>query len=258
MSAGSAAQALPELLLPAGARVIADLHLDPGRPAGLERFQAWLARLEDAPALVVLGDLFEYWVGPAQAGEGEIAALLGSLAEKVRSGTALHLVHGNRDFLLGREVERGAGARVHPRGFVGRLPGGERVLCIHGDELATLDRSYQRLRVVLRSGWVSGLARSLPLGLTSALARALRGRSQEAVAAKLPEHMELQPAAVCELATQHRARFLVCGHAHRFREEVLAGGVRWTVLDAFGGERDVLAIAPEGTLEVRSSRAGHG
>ncbi len=241
------------LELASGSLVIADLHLDPLRPAGIAALLRWLTRIQGAPALLVLGDLFEFWIGPVQARDEPVAAVLQALAAAVRSGTALHLVHGNRDFLLGSDFERTTGARVHPDPIVGRLPSGARAVLLHGDELATLDRSYQRLRSVLRSAPVRGLARGLPAGLSRALARRLRRRSLSAVAAKPPARMDLQAAAAGELAARHGARFVVCGHAHRFREEHLPGGVCWTVLDAFGGERDVLAVGSDGSLQPRSS-----
>jgi cytidylate kinase len=48
----------------------------------------------------------------------------------------------------------------------------------------------------------------------------------------------------------------VCGHAHRFRRESLPGGARWTVLDAFGGARDLLCVSETGELVAGSSGAG--
>lgn len=44
---------------------ISDLHLQAGEPATFEAWCHWLARpvAERADALVILGDLFEVWVG---------------------------------------------------------------------------------------------------------------------------------------------------------------------------------------------------
>ena len=57
---------LQELPFDEGALVIADLHLDVQDEPGLEGFLSWLAALSDVPQLLILGDLFEFWVGPAQ------------------------------------------------------------------------------------------------------------------------------------------------------------------------------------------------
>lgn len=243
--------------LPSGTWVVADLHLDPAGGADVERFGTWIDRLEGVPALVVLGDLFDVWVGPAQARLAGAARALEALARLTARGTALALVPGNRDFLLGDDFERACGGEVHARGFVGRLPGtGQRVLLLHGDELCTRDRGYQRLKRVLRSAPVRWLAPRLPLAVARRAARGLRGASERAVPRKPDPEKALQPEAVRALAAAERAATLVCGHAHRFRDEVLPDGPRWLVLDAFGGPRDALRVGPAGELVSQASGGG--
>lgn len=243
----------PLATLPAGALVIADLHLDPEQREPWDAFRTWLARSARPPALFVLGDLFEYWIGRSQAREPRYAELLDQLCTLARAGTALHFLHGNRDFLLGQDFARRVAGAVHPHGVVGARADGSRVLFLHGDELATRDRSYQRLRRVLRADLVSGTAQRLPPGLANALARGLRRRSRAAVAKKSETYVELQRVDAERALAAAGAVELVCGHAHRWRREPLAGGT-WTVLDAFGGERDVLVVGSDGGLEPVSSR----
>ena len=244
----SAAAPLSEVALPVGSLVIADLHLDPADGRRWGAFRTWLAALE-APALLVLGDLFEYWTGPAQARLEEFAALLADLRARARAGTALHFLHGNRDFLLDESFAAAVAGQVHPLGLLGRLPDGARILFLHGDELATRDRSYQRLRRVLRSRPVRALARLAPPPLARAAARRLRARSRQAVAAKTPAYVELQAEAAAERCARAGAAALVCGHAHAFRDERLPGGARWLVLDAFGqGAHDCLRVDGAGLV----------
>jgi hypothetical protein len=40
------------------------------------------------------------------------------------------------------------------------------------------------------------------------------------------------------------ADVLVVGHAHAFRDERLPGGLRWLVIDGWGGARDTLVLDP--------------
>ena len=242
-----------EITLQAGTRVIADLHLDPRATGAMRAFEAWLAGLCDAPALLVLGDLFEYWIGRGQGRDPRVAGVLEALRGRARAGTALHFLHGNRDFLLGAGFERAVQGRVHPSGLIGLAPRGRRVLFLHGDELATQDRSYQRLRRVLRTRAVRVLASAAPTALAEAVARGLRRRSRSAVAAKSAATVELQAAAATKWCEESRAHELVCGHAHRFRSEALPDGARWTVLDAFGGSRDLLRMTSAGELLPESS-----
>ena len=245
---------LPELELASGTVLIADLHLDVEDEAAVEAFLGFLARAEAAPRVVVLGDLFEYWLGPAHQGTPGGQRVVDCLAARARRGRLFDVVPGNRDFLLDEGFERAAGARVLRDGFVGRLPGGGRVVCVHGDELATRDHAYQRLRRVLRSRPLLWLAPRLPLGLARALARRLRRASTRAVAAKPAAEKALQPAAAAEVLRGQGAGTVVCGHAHAFRDEALEGEGRWLVLDAFGGRRDTLEVGAGGELRVRSSR----
>ena len=255
MSAGRAALApLPEIPLEPGTRIVADLHLDLGDAAGPREFLRWLAGQRGIPRLVVLGDLFDVWVGQAQERLACGPPVLDGLRDLVASGTKLEILHGNRDFLLDRRFEASTGARVHPRGFVGLASGGSRILLIHGDELCTKDLGYQRLKRVVRSGPVRALARALPLPVATSLARRLRRSSVRALTVKLPDEKALQESACRELAAVHGARTVVCGHAHRFRDETLGDGTRWIVLDAFGGAKDAVEVGRNGQIAFPEPR----
>jgi UDP-2,3-diacylglucosamine hydrolase len=248
---------LPEVPVDAGALVIADLHLDVAPSAAPSaRFAAWLRAQPPLPQLVVMGDLFDAWVGPAHARLAPARAVCELLRERARAGTRVDVLHGNRDFLLDGRFERETGARVHPHGFVGLLPGSQaRALFVHGDELCTLDRAYQRMKRVLRSRPLLWLAPRLPDSVALRAAASLRSTSQRVVPAKPASEKEQQAAAVRELALAHRCATLICGHAHRFRDQILEGGVRWIVLDAFGGGRDLLRIGDQGEIDSLSTLA---
>ena len=66
------------------------------------------------------------------------------------SGVATFVIHGNRDFLLGRAFCDQAGVRLLPDPVVIELDD-ERVLITHGDALCTDDHSYQELRSSVRT-----------------------------------------------------------------------------------------------------------
>ena len=237
--------ALPEIELREGARVIADLHLDLADPNSVAPFLAFLASLQNCPQLVVLGDLFDVWVGPAQMSAGEAPRVLGALAHLEKQGTQLIVVHGNRDFLLEERFAERVWGKLLPEGFVAKLPDGARMLCVHGDTLCTKDKGYQRLRRVLRSRPMLWMAPRLPYWFSRAVAKRLRRASVKAIAAKLPDEKSIQKDAVAAAAQEHRASVVLCGHAHAFRDEKV-GEVRWIVLDAFGGARAVLVTGASG------------
>lgn len=245
------------IALEADTRIVGDLHLDvsPKAPAP-EAFLDWLASLRGVPRLIVLGDLFDAWIGPLQLELPAAAAAARGLRALVNCGTCVDILPGNRDFLMEQHFERESGARLHRGEIAALLPGGARVLFLHGDELCTLDRGYQRLRRVVRSRPVAWLSTHQPRALSLWLARGLRAGSRRAVPRKSPEHTAQQPEPARRLASEAGAAHLVCGHAHRFRRESLGAGVTWWVLDAWGGERDMLCVRSDPAEPLRAQSSG--
>ncbi len=237
--------------------MIADLHLDVEREGATDAFLQWLDGVRGRPSLLILGDLFEYWVGPAQIELPGTKAVLEALARLVGEGTTIDVVPGNRDFLLDARFERASSCRVRFDGLVGRLPHGERVLFVHGDEFATRDANHQRLRRLFRSRAFRTAVLYLPRFVAFRLARALRKTSKRTKQGKEQYEMALQPDAVRALAKANDAGIVVCGHAHRFVDERVPDGPRWFVLDAFGGKRGILEVQPDSELVPRDSRSGH-
>jgi len=237
-----------------GVLVVADLHLDLSDERGCDAFARGCDAITGIGHLVVLGDLFDAWVGPAHARLPAARTLMDAFARLAGRGVAVHLVHGNRDFLLVVATLAGCGARVHPDHVLVRA-GEVAALLVHGDRECTRDHSYQRLRRVLRSPLVRAFARRAPLWATLPLARRLRRASVGAVSRKPAEEKSIQPDAVRARAAAHAVPVVVCGHAHEWRDVDL-GGVRWIVLDAWGaGARDALRIDGEGLSAGTAPRA---
>lgn len=238
--------------LACGSVCIGDLHLDAADAACVDGLTRFLERERAAPALVILGDLFEAWVGPAHARLAGARRVFELLASWTNARRELHVVPGNRDFLLGADFERATGARLHRRGFVAALAA-ERTLVLHGDELCTLDVAYQRMKRVLRSAPITALAPRLPAALALAAARRLRAKSVRSVAAKPRAETAQQESEVRALAAAVGADCVLVGHAHVFRDQRLPNGPRWIVVDAFGGARDVARVGETGRWVVGGS-----
>lgn len=241
--------------LPIGGLAIADLHLDAAASDVQPSFASFLRAAAGRPELWILGDLFDAWVGPAHARLAGARRTIEALRRLRDGGTRLRLVPGNRDFLLDAAFTEASGVEICAAGILARDPRGATTLFVHGDELCTLDRGYQRLKRVVRSPLVRGLAPRLPDAVGLWAARRLRSASRAAVAAKPAEHKQQQASEVLALAGACGADSLVCGHAHRFVDQRLDQGPRWIVLDAFGGERDLLEVGPTGEVRVASSQA---
>ena len=194
---------------------ISDLHLTAERPAANERFFRFLA--ETAPAaeaLYILGDFFEAWVGDDALADPFHAQVAAALRHLVARGVRLHVMHGNRDFLLGEAFTHATGASLLPEQAVANLYG-RPTLLLHGDVLCTDDLDYQQFRRLVRDpDWqASFLARPLPERL--ALARQLRERSEQVKGDKRPEIMDANPTAVQNAFRQHGVARMIHGHTHR-------------------------------------------
>ncbi len=254
---------LPEVPTAGPVWVISDLHLPPRGGEVTERFVAWCAAT--APRhLVCLGDLFDVWVGRSQAKLAGTEPVRAALAGIVGAGGRVDLITGNRDVLLGEDFARSAGAVLHPDGLVltglgsrpelgGAEAGAGRVLCLHGDELCVREPGYLRLRAVLRSPALRGLARIAPLWFARAVGRGLRRRYSGTRGPRLTTRGP-QPDAALAAGWAARASLVLSGHSHAPEDVLLPGGrlvaveptrptVRWITLGAFGDGADVARLA---------------
>lgn len=193
---------------------ISDLHLDPDAPEITEQFLGFLeGEARRAEALYILGDLFEVWLGDDDP-EPSKAAVKAALRRLTAAGVPCHLMHGNRDFLIGGDFCRDTGCRLLRDGATVDLYG-EPVLLMHGDVLCTDDVGYQRLRRVVRNPLVQGIFRRLSLERRQSLAARLRAGSREHVMSTAPEIMDVNATAVAEAFRRSGVRTLVHGHTHR-------------------------------------------
>jgi UDP-2,3-diacylglucosamine hydrolase len=238
---------------PAGTLFISDLHLDPGDPALVRHFQAFLqSEARGADALYILGDLFEAWLGDDDP-DPLARAVVAALRALTEAGVPCFLMHGNRDFLIGERFCRETGATLLDDGTVVELYG-ERVLLMHGDALCTDDVGYQRLRRIVRNPAVQWILRHLPLERRRVLARRLRAGSRAHVGATAPEIMDVNARAVAAAFRNARVRTLIHGHTHRpgVHELELDGApVRRIVLGDWYVQGSVLRWSQEG-FDLRS------
>lgn len=246
-----------ETSLPEGTLFIGDLHLDTADSERVAAFVEWCEEVAaEASHLVILGDLFEYWIGDGQLDEPGAQRAAEALAALTGSGIGVDFIPGNRDFLVGGRFQAESGIRRWPAGLIATLPGGRRALILHGDELCTRDRAYQRLRRVLRFPPVAWMGQHLPRALAHRVADRLRRASRSAVARKPSAEKALQPEAGRELLDQLACSVLVCGHVHEHRDQDLGEGRRLLVVDAFGGPRDAVRLEVGGSLAPGGAGSG--
>lgn len=153
---------------------ISDLHLKPEEP---RTFDAWSRYMAHTPAdaVVILGDLFEVWVGDDAALGGSFEGRCGAVLDGCKAELAF--MRGNRDFLVGADFLSKHRVRdlADPAVFTFA---GQRFVLTHGDLLCTGDVAYQEFRRQVRTKAVQQAFLARPLAERRVLARHMREQSE--------------------------------------------------------------------------------
>jgi UDP-2,3-diacylglucosamine hydrolase len=208
---------------------ISDLHLDPAQP---ETFLAWRHYLSHTPAdaVVILGDLFEVWVGDdaVTADPAGFEARCARTLKKASAQRPLFFMRGNRDFLAGDTFTSACGVQLLADPTILRFAG-QQWLLSHGDALCLADSDYLLFRTQVRGdAWQSAfLAQSL--SQRRAAARELRERSEARKRSASP-WVDVDAAETIAWLRAANASTLIHGHTHRPADHALPGGLQRIVL----------------------------
>ena len=209
-----------------GLAIVADAHLDgPGGEAG-----PLIEQLRGLPAagcerLLLMGDLFQAWVGFPQFEPPRLGELLAVVSELRARGIRVDYLEGNRDFFLADS------AYATFFDFVGDeiafTFGGVRYLAVHGDGLDDKDVQYRLWRRATKSLPVRLAMRWLP----ARLARRLVDSTERKLAQTNFKHRLAIPTAAIERFAARRLPaghdVLLLGHFHEERRWRVPGGEVW-------------------------------
>lgn len=220
--------------MPGATLFLSDLHLSAERPRATQAFYDFLeGPAATADAVYILGDLFEYWAGDDDLTDtfnAQVAQRMARLAASV----PVHVMHGNRDFLLARRFARTAGILPLADPAVVDLYG-VRTLLTHGDRLCTQDVRYQMFRRVVRNAVVQGAFMRLPLARRKRIIGGARRLSEDEKDTKQMAIMDVTPQAVEDAFRRHGCTRMIHGHTHRpaRHEHRVDGRVceRWVLSD---------------------------
>ena len=205
--------------------LISDLHLSPERPAVTNAFKRFLSeQAAHCDGLYILGDLFDVWVG-----DDDPAPLPREIIDELRvftdRGGRLYIMHGNRDFGLGKRFARETGCSLLKDHHVVDLYG-HKVLLLHGDTLCTEDHDYQRARRIIRNPLLIEIMRCFPLKIRQQIGIRARASSQAATGKKNDYIMDISQQAVQSTLNKYDVTAMVHGHTHRpGRHEIDLNGV---------------------------------
>lgn len=219
-----------ELTAPAHWRsvsLLSDVHLQASAPATLA---AWEQALQNctADALFILGDLFEVWVGDDAALEaGSFEAHCLQVLRACSAQRPTYFMHGNRDFLLGRQAANLGGLQLLSDPTV-LVWGHTRSLLTHGDALCVDDLPYQAFRQQVRhSDWQEKFL-TQPLHERRAQAAAMRARSE---ANNLKSYVDVDKPTAEHWLHAAKAQLLIHGHTHKPTLDKLGADERLVLSD---------------------------
>lgn len=218
--------------------IVGDVHLAGGEGPG-HPFRLFLAQLAQRPPawLVILGDLFDYWVDSPQT-LARHADVLAQLRALKAAGWRLDLVRGNRETFAGRLFEIASGLRLHWPQLVCRV-GGRRVRIVHGDRLCH-DPPYHLMAAFLRLYAVRIWAGLHPGRAHDAVARWLRrasrgsGRDRSRDARQGPPRVFIDRRRV--QAAGRGVDLVIAGHIHEAWRRRL-GGVELMLVGHWHGQQ---------------------
>ena len=217
--------------------LVADAHLSgPGGPAGPLVAQLQALPSQGCRRLVLMGDLFQAWVGFPSFETAEVAAVVAALRQLRRQGIEIDYVEGNRDFFLAGSPYADAFDRVVLE--TAFTVGGVRYLAVHGDGLNDRDWQYRFWRRLSKSAPVRFAVRHTPRALAH---RAVHSTEKRLSRTNFKHRAALPEAAIRRYAERRLAEgydVLLLGHFHEPRVWTVPGGeVR--LLDAWFRSREV-------------------
>lgn len=163
---------------------LSDFHLGaPNYSKSLEREKEIVRFLdevsEDAHAVFLVGDMFDFWYEYRKVVPKGFVRILGKLAEISDRGIELHFFVGNHDMWIRTYFQEELGMKVyfHPESFTIQ---GKTFLVGHGDGLGPKDHGYKALKKVFRSPLAQWMFGALPPGWGIGLANYFSRKSREA------------------------------------------------------------------------------
>lgn len=193
---------------------VSDLHLEAERPDIGHQFIEFLKTdAMEADDLYILGDLFEAWVGDDDP-NSHYAKIKMAIRKVVDKGIPVYFMHGNRDFMIGRQFANETGVEILKDPYPITMYG-QKALLSHGDAMCTDDVQYQRVRVMTRDpDWQASML-AKPLKERLRIAEEARRQSLERTLNLSMNIMDVNQDEVKRVITKYGVDVLLHGHTHR-------------------------------------------
>ena len=214
---------------------LSDFHLGvPDHASSLKREKCIVRFLseikEDAAAIFIVGDLFDFWYEYKKVVPKGFVRILGKMAELTDSGIPLYFFVGNHDMWMSGYFENELNIPVYyePKNFEFN---GKKFLIGHGDGLGPGDRGYKFLKKIFRNKacqWLFGLLPPyIGMGIAHRSSKSSRAATGEDDARFLGEDKEWLISYCKEMLHQKHYDFFIFGHRHLPIDFSLDNGSRY-------------------------------
>lgn len=211
-------------MLPPGKKIyfLSDFHLGTPNAAASRQREGMIVSFldkakEDAHAIFIVGDMFDFWYEYRTVVPKGYVRLLGKIAELTDRGIAVHFFVGNHDMWMKNYFQQELNVPVYfePREF---LFNNKSFYIGHGDGLGPGDHGYKALKKVFRNPACQWLFGILPpfvgVGLANYFSRKSREADGGVVEKFLGEEKEWLIIYAREVLQQKHFDFFVFGHRH--------------------------------------------
>ena len=187
---------------------VSDVHLRASDPVSNRPFLSFLEQKIDE--LYIVGDLFDYWLGPKHLGMPDYRDELLQIRRKTEH-CRIFFIKGNRDYLVEDKFEKTTGMKI--LGDRARIDlGGRTILLAHGDFIYNTNPKYTAYRTMMRSKPIEDLWHQVPSFVGRTLARGFRKVSKKTTPAYVWKPGELFDRA--KPFFEQGADVLITGHIH--------------------------------------------
>ena len=184
-----------------------------------KRFVHWLDSIEEeAKALYLLGDIFDFWFEYKKVIPKGFTRFLGKIAEMSDKGIEIHFFTGNHDIWFFDYLPKELGVIIHKEPLVTEIDGKIFYLA-HGDGLGDNSRSFRLLRSIFHNRVCQVLFSTVPtrwgIGFALRWSRLSRKKGKAQPTPYFGEDKEHLVLYAKEYIKEHpETDFLIFGHRH--------------------------------------------
>ncbi len=184
---------------------------------------------QDAEAIYLVGDVFDFWFEYRSVVPKGYVRLLGKLAEITDAGTPVYFFTGNHDMWIFRYFEEELGIPTYRKSIVREI-GGKTFFIGHGDGLGPGDHGYKTIKRIFASPFNQRAFSILHPDLGGGLAKFFSGKSRdgqknEEIYQFLGEENEWLLLYANRKVETVFADYFIFGHRHLPIDRVLKNGV---------------------------------